>query len=154
MGRSRKLTENSKKNFTNEEKEQRQEAEKRITDMTPIAVTPPKWLDDIAKKEYKRIVPLLQELPVASLDLSLVATYCQAYSDYQQANERLKDEPAIIETAHGTKINQNHTIKRDSFNVINSITPKLGMTIDSRLKIFTPKKEEKKDRFKEMFGDD
>lgn len=154
MGRSRKLTENKTGRISNEEKEARQESEKRISDMTPISVTPPEWLDDIARKEYKRIVPLLQELPVASLDLSLVATYCQAYSDYQQANERLKDEPAIIETAHGTKINQNHTIKRDSFNVINSITPKLGMTIDSRLKIFTPKKEEKADPFKEMFSDD
>ena len=150
MGRSRKLTENKKGRISNEEKEARQESERLISELTPISITPPDWLDDIAKAEYKRIVPLLKELPVASLDLSLVSAYCQAYSDYQQANERLKDEPAIIETAHGTKINQNHTIKRDSFNVINSITPKLGMTIDSRLKIFTPKKEEQKE---DVLGD-
>ena len=154
MGRTRKLTDNKKGRISNEEKEQRQEAEQLITDLTPIDVTPPDWLDDEAKKEYKRIVPLLKELPVASLDYSLVNSYCSAYSDMVKASERLKEEDDIIETAHGTKLNQNHVIKREAFKVINSVAPKLGMTIDSRLKIFTPKTEEKKDPFKEMFSND
>ena len=153
MGRNRKLTENSKKNFTNEEKEDRRAAEQSISDLTPIDVTPPDWLDDEAKKEYLRIVPLLKELPIASLDYSLVNSYCMAYSDMVRASERLKEEEDIIETAHGTKLNQNHVIRREAFKVINSVAPKLGMTIDSRLKIFTPKQEEKSDPFKEMFKD-
>lgn len=154
MGRTRKITENVKGNITNAEKEERKQTEKALHDLTPISVTPPDWLDDEAKKEYKRIVPLLQELPVASLDYSLVTSYCMAYSDMVRASESLKNEESIIETAHGTKLNQNHVIKREAFKVINSVAPKLGMTIDSRLKIFTPKKEEKKDPFKEMFGND
>lgn len=154
MGRSRKLTENKKGRISNEEKEARQESERLISELTPISVTPPDWLDDIAKAEYKRIVPLLKELPVASLDYSLVSSYCMAYSDMVQASERLKSEEDIIETAHGTKLNQNHVIRREAFKIINSVAPKLGMTIDSRLKIFTPKKEEKSDPFKEMFSND
>ena len=153
MGRNRKLTENSKKNLTKEEKAVRQAAEQSISDLTPIDVTPPEWLDEIAKNEYLRIVPLLKELPIASLDYSLVNSYCMAYSDMVRASERLKEEDDIIETAHGTKLNQNHVIRREAFKVINSVAPKLGMTIDSRLKIFTPKKEEKSDPFKEMFKD-
>lgn len=154
MGRSRKLTENVKGHRTNAELEERTQAEDAISALTPISLSPPDWLDDIAKKEYKRIVPLLKELPVASLDYSLVNSYCMAYSDLVRASERLKKEDDIIETAHGTKLNQNHVIRREAFKIINSVAPKLGMTIDSRLKIFVPKKEEKKNTLKEMFGDD
>jgi len=154
MGRSRKLTENVKGHRTNAELEERTQAEDAISELTPISLSPPDWLDDIAKKEYKRIVPLLKELPVASLDYSLVNSYCMAYSDLVRASKRLKKEDDIIETAHGTKLNQNHVIRREAFKIINSVAPKLGMTIDSRLKIFVPKKEEKKNTLKEMFGDD
>ena len=150
MGRSRKLTENKKGRISNEEKEARQESEKLISELTPISISPPDWLDDIAKAEYLRIVPLLTELPVASLDYGLVSSYCMAYSDMVQASERLKNEEDIIETAHGTKLNQNHVIRREAFKIINSVAPKLGMTIDSRLKIFTPKKEEQKE---DVLGD-
>ena len=153
MGRNRKLTENSKKNLTNEEKAARQAAEQSISYLTPIDVTPPDWLDEIAQNEYLRIVPLLKELPIASLDYSLVNSYCTAYSDMVRASERLKEEDDIIETAHGTKLNQNHVIRREAFKVINSVAPKLGMTIDSRLKIFTPKQEEEKDPFEEFKND-
>ena len=153
MGRNRKLSDNVTGNYTTEEKEARAASEQAISELTPISLTPPDWLDDIAKEEYKRIVPLLKELPVASLDYSLVNSYCMAYSDMVRASERLKEEEDIIETAHGTKLNQNHVIRREAFKVINSVAPKLGMTIDSRLKIFTPKKEEKSDPFKEMFKD-
>ena len=153
MGRNRKLSDNVTGNYTTEEKEARAASEQAISELTPISLAPPEWLDDIAKDEYKRIVPLLKELPVASLDYSLVNSYCMAYSDMVRASERLKEEEDIIETAHGTKLNQNHVIRREAFKVINSVAPKLGMTIDSRLKIFTPKVEEKKDPFKEMFSD-
>ncbi|AQL56424.1 phage terminase small subunit P27 family [Abyssicoccus albus] len=152
MARPRKLNENVKANhITKEEKELREKAEKKMHDLTPIQTSPPKWMDDLAKREYRRIVPLLKELPIASLDLSLVVSYCVAYSDLIQATENLKEEPAVIETTSGTKLNQNHIIKREAFKVINSVTPKLGMTIDSRLKIFTPKEENKEvDMFDEF----
>ena len=41
--------------------------------------------------------------------------------------------------------NQNHAIKRDALSQMNSIAPKIGMSIDSRMKIFTPKPEKKSD---------
>ena len=150
MGRARKLSGNTTGNYTTAQQESRKASEEGLYNLTPISVTPPNWLDDEAKREYKRIVPLLKELPIASLDYSLVNSYCSAYSDMVKASERLKEEPDIIETAHGTKLNQNHVIKREAFKVINSVAPKLGMTIDSRLKIFTPKKEEQKD---DVLGD-
>ena len=71
----------------------------------------------------------------------MVSAYCQAYSDYIQATERMKQEGAVIVTERGTKLNQNHAIKRDALAQLNSISSKLGLTVESRLKILDPKNE-------------
>lgn len=85
----------------------------------------------------------------------LVSTYCQAYSDYINATKRMNNSDVIIETERGTKLNQNHTIKRDALSQLNSIAPKLGLTVESRLKILEPKQDTKSDKsVYEMFGID
>ncbi|WP_440868107.1 phage terminase small subunit P27 family [Staphylococcus shinii] len=146
MAKPNKLLSQSSKNYTKEEIEKKEKAEEALKTLTPLDLEPPEWLSKTAKEEYRRIYPLLKQLPVASLDLSLVSTYCQAYADYQEANILLQEEDLVVTTAHGSKLNPLHTIKRDSFNIINSIAPKLGMSIDSRLKILEPKGTEKKDK--------
>lgn len=140
-----KLLGQSSKNYTLEEKEAKEQAEKSLYELEPIQLHPPEWLSDVAKEEYERIIPLLDELPIASLDLAMVATYCQAYADYQEANKQLTTKRTVEYTERGSKVSPWHTIKRDSFSIMNSIAPKLGMTIDSRLKIFTPKDKAKED---------
>ena len=94
-------------------------------------------------------------MPVASLDLMLVSTYCQAYSDYINATKRMNNSDVVIVTERGTKLNENHRIKRDSLSQLNSIAPKLGLTVESRLKILDPSKEKTNDKsVYEMFGID
>ena len=146
MARPKKMLSQSNKNYTLEEKEVKKQTEEALKQLTPLENEPPEWLSLSAQEEYKRIYPLLLELPVASLDLALVTTYCQAYADYQEATALLNEQDSIVTTAHGSKLNPLHTIKRDSFNIINSIAPKIGMSIDSRLKILEPKGTEKKDK--------
>lgn len=145
MAKTSKLLSQTNKHYSKEEKELKKEAEKALKDLQKIELKPPEWLDVTAKNEYHRIVPLLRELPVASLDLALVSSYCQAYSDYQRATVELTKGEIVTFTERGSKVNPWHTVKRDSFNVMNYIAPKLGMTIDSRLKIFTPKANNDKD---------
>ena len=83
----------------------------------------------------------------------MVSAYCQAYSDYIQATERMKQEGAVIVTERGTKLNQNHAIKRDALAQLNSISSKLGLTVESRLKILDPKNETpKKQSVYDQFG--
>ncbi|MEB8088248.1 phage terminase small subunit P27 family [Staphylococcus pseudoxylosus] len=132
------------KNYSKEDKELKEKAEKKLNELTPLESEPPEWLSDLAKDEYNRIYPLLMELPISSLDFTLISTYCQAYADYVDANENLRNESVIVYTDSGSKLNPYHTVKRDSFKIINSVVSKLGMTIDSRMKIFTPKANEKK----------
>lgn len=153
MGRTRKTLEQSKGNLTVLEQEKKRKVEEALSDITKLSPEPPMWLDNTAKEEYKRVYPLLQELPHSgALDLALLSAYCQAYSDYINATIRMnKDEP-IIETERGTKLNQNHAIKRDALNQLNSIAPKIGMSTDSRMKIFTPKEEKKSDAMGDMLN--
>ena len=67
----------------------------------------------------------------------------------------MNNSDVIIETERGTKLNQNHTIKRDALSQLNSIAPKLGLTVESRLKILEPKQDTKSDKsVYEMFGID
>ncbi|PTL18523.1 phage terminase small subunit P27 family [Staphylococcus gallinarum] len=119
-----------------------------------LEITPPDWLDATAQQEYKRIYPLLQELQIKSIDLALVSAYCQAYSDHQRATVELKSGETVTFTERGSKVNPWHRVKVDSFNIMNSIAPKLGMTIDSRIKLLGYKKDEKeKDEFGDMLND-
>jgi P27 family predicted phage terminase small subunit len=145
MGRNLKLLAENKGNLTVKQQEDKKTAEKSMQELEPLEVNPPDWLDGTAKKEYNRIIPLLQELPIASLDLALVSAYCQAYSDYQRATVELASGETVTFTERGSKVNPWHRVKVDSFNIINSIAPKLGLTIDSRMKIFTPTENKKEE---------
>ncbi|MDW4280219.1 phage terminase small subunit P27 family [Staphylococcus saprophyticus] len=137
----RKLLSQQKSRLTTEAQVNKQATEVALQQLTKLSSEPPEWLDDTATNEWYRIFPLLEELPIASLDLALVSAYCTAYSDYINATIRMKNEDAIIVTERGTKLNQNHAIKRDALSQLNSIAPKLGLTIESRLKILDPSKE-------------
>lgn len=155
MMAQRKLLSQQKSRLTKEMQDKKKATEEMLEKLTPLAPNPPEWLDNTATKEWNRIYPLLQELPIASLDLMLVSTYCQAYSDYINATKRMNNSDAIIETERGTKLNQNHTIKRDALSQLNSIAPKLGLTVESRLKILEPKQDVKSgESVYEMFGMD
>lgn len=155
MMAQRKLLSQQKSRLTKEMQDKKKATEEMLQKLTPLAPNPPEWLDNTATKEWNRIYPLLQELPIASLDLMLVSTYCQAYSDYINATKRMNNSDAIIETERGTKLNQNHTIKRDALSQLNSIAPKLGLTVESRLKILEPKQDVKSgESVYELFGMD
>ncbi len=155
MMAQRKLLSQQKSRLTKEMQNKKKATEEMLEKLTPLAPNPPEWLDNTATKEWNRIYPLLQELPIASLDLMLISTYCQAYSDYINATKRMNNSDAIIETERGTKLNQNHTIKRDALSQLNSIAPKLGLTVESRLKILEPKQDVKSgESVYELFGMD
>jgi P27 family predicted phage terminase small subunit len=147
----RKLLSQQKSYRTKDVQEQKQATEAAMNNLTKLAPEAPNWLDSEATKEWYRIYPLLNELPVASLDLALVSTYCQAYADYINANKRMAEEDSVVVTERGSKLNPNHTIKRDALSQLNSIAPKLGLTVESRLKIMEPKPKKQYDPFSASF---
>lgn len=151
-GRPRTLVSNSKKNYTKEEIAQREKEEALLNEFPKIPVTPPKHLKGIAKKEYERIQPSLSMLPIADLDLGQVVAYCEFYQDFIEASEEVKKEGMIVLAMNGdTKINPAFNAKEKAHQRMQSIARTIGMTVDSRLKIITPKVEEKSDEFDEFF---
>lgn len=146
MGRKRKLTENTKKNFTTAEKEERKRAEEKLEQFNPIPDEAPSWLNKEGKAEYDRIIGSLKELPIADLDYTQVAAYCSFYQDFVKATRKLNREPPVITAANGSKkINPAFNIKKEAQMRMQSIAATLGMTIDSRLKIVAPNKDESAD---------
>lgn len=159
MARPRKFTDVSTGKISKTEKEERKKEEAALEEFEDISLIPPRWLSKEAKKEYKRIVPLMQQLPIAALDLASVTMYCDYFSKYKAASIAVEDEGRTITEldAQGNdkkKVNPEFTAMNDAARMVRSISGSLGLTIDSRMRIVVPKSEEKHDPFAEMFADD
>lgn len=142
MARPKKTLDQQKTRRTKKVQEELKATEEALNELTPLQKTPPNWLDKVAKAEYKRIYPLLNELPIANLDLALVVMYCQTYSNYIDASKNLTREK-VVETERGSKLSPYYTIQRDSITAMNQICSKLGLSLDSRMKVMPPKKDKK-----------
>lgn len=138
MPRPIKMLDQQKTRRTTKVQEELKATEEQMNKLKPLQKTPPAYLDTTAKKEYKRITSLLEELPIADLDLSLVVAYCQTYSNYVQATKQLNESGLVTETERGTKLSSYYTAQRDSTDRLISLSNKLGLNIDSRMKILTP----------------
>lgn len=137
---NRKLLSQQNSRRTTEVQENRKATEEKLDQLTPLQKTAPSWLDSLAQKEWNRILPLLTELKVKALDMAMLAMYCQTYSNYVKATKQLERD-MVVETERGTKLSSYYTVQRDSLTAMNSIAPKLGLTVESRLKILEPVEE-------------
>ena len=154
-GRPKKLLLNSNKNYTKEEiiEKERQEAE--LNKFSKIDATPPDFLDDIAKEDYKRIIPHMQELPISKLDTGQIAQYCSFYSDFVKASVILEQEDIMIVDDKGNqKVNPAFNVKEKAGIRMQQTANTLGLTIDSRLRIIVPDEKEDDDPFKQFASDD
>lgn len=160
MARPRKLS--TTRNETTEEQIQRESINNELKSFSKIQTTVPKSLksDRIASSEYRRLRPLLEELPISNLDLNLLIVYCQLYSIYRQLQKEVEDEGLIVESFYATgelrerKINSasNELIKYSK--ELRAIAGELGLSVNSRMKLIDHSLEsEKDDPFAKMFGD-
>lgn len=148
VGRNLKIVENNKKHFTKEEKESRVNVEELASkDLTPLQKTPPKHFNTVAKAEYKRLINDLQKLPLRNLDRGVLESYCTWYAIYKDIDKRLNEMGYVIliDTDYGEQYVENpliKTLERATKN-IKGCASSLGLTVDSRMRIYMPPKEEK-----------
>lgn len=153
MGKKRKITTTDtadKLKISKEEIAQRRAEEKALDNFEKIQADPPHWLSYIAKNEWKRIIPLLKDLPIASLDLTMVASYCQLYGHMRQLNDELKNNNQVIvkENDDGTKSRRLNPAFNAYMKVqaeLRAVCNTLGLTVDSRLKMVVPEKDDEED---------
>ena len=62
----------------------------------------PKWLDDEAKKEWRRLSKQMEQMGILTeVDMTAFAGYCQAYARWKEAEEFISKHGAIVKTPSG-----------------------------------------------------
>ncbi len=158
MPRPKKPIDMQKAHLTLVEKQNRKAEEDSVTTGNNQLKTPPRWLiNDVAKKEWRRIVRELNKIQiVGNLDYANLGGYCNAYANYIQVTEILKDQTYSIEreTRTGTIIVKNPLvdIQTNYAAEMRRFAALCGLTIDSRLKAAVVKTEKTEDMITEKFG--
>lgn len=158
MGRGRKPVEMQKGNITNIDAERKKQEEKSVTTGKDQLKTAPKWLiNPEARNEWRRITKELKEIEVVgNLDKNNLGAYCNAFANYLNATEKLKDEDFLIErkTRTGTIIVRNPLIdvQRIYAEEMRKFASLCGMTIDARLKAAVIKTNAAEEILEEKFG--
>lgn len=149
MVRKLKVLDNNKKHLTNEEKEIRKKAENLASDgLGELQVSAPNHMNSIAKAEYKRIINDLQKLPLRNLDRATLENYCIWYSVFKECSRVLTNEGTVVNgIAHPIL----GTLEKATKN-IRMTSNDLGLTVDSRMRIFIPNKDDEKKSMFDKFG--
>ncbi len=70
----------------------------------PLSKAPscPKWLENDAKKEWKRLAEQMEQLGILTeVDMAAFAGYCQSYARWKAAEEFISKNGAIVRTPSG-----------------------------------------------------
>ena len=158
MGRPRKPLEMQKGNLTIISMEQRKNEEKKATTGSNQLSRPPDWLiDEVAVKEWKRIVKELKKINlIGNLDRNNLGGYCNAFANYIKATEILKNQTFYIdrETRTGVIVVKNPMvdIQRTYAEEMRKFASLCGLTIDARLKAVAIKTDTTQEDITRKFG--
>lgn len=108
---------------------------------TPHVKVPtcPSHLCPSAKTEWKRLAKLLHMLRVLSeLDRAALAAYCQAYGRWVEAEQKLKETPALLKLPSGyLQPNPWLTIATKQLELMHKYMTELGLSPSSRSRVST-----------------
>lgn len=111
----------------------------------------PSHLDYYAKQEWKRIVPLLQQLPIAELDRQLIESYCQMHAYKRRLQKDIEKFGQSINYYNSDgnltsrRANPDYNAFLSTVKEIRMIANQLGMTINSRLELAVPEDDKEED---------
>lgn len=112
-----------------------------INEPKPKAKAPkcPSWLDDEAKKEWRRMSKQLEQLGILTeIDMAAFAGYCQAYARWKDAEEFITKHGTIVKTPSGywQQVPQ-VSIAQTYLKIMNRFCEQFGLTPSSRSRIYT-----------------
>lgn len=122
-----------------------------------IAALPrcPPHLDAVAHKEWRRLATPLHEMGVLTLaDRAALAAYCQAWSRWVEAEQKLQKGPALIKTPSGyAQQSPWLTIANKQLELMARYMGELGLTPSARarLQLELPGKQDHLIVFKTIF---
>ncbi len=97
----------------------------------------PKWLEDEAKKEWRRLSKKMEMMGILTeVDMAAFAGYCQAYARWKEAEEFITQHGSMIRTPNGylQQVPQ-VSIAQTYLKVMNRFAEQFGLTPASRARI-------------------
>jgi len=106
---------------------------------TPAKKAPkcPSWLDNEAKKEWRRLTKQLENLGLlTNVDMTAFAGYCQAYARWKEAEEFISKHGTIVKTPSGywQQVPQ-VSIAQTYLKIMNKLCEQFGLTPSARSRI-------------------
>lgn len=113
----------------------------------PVKKAPrcPFWLEDEAKKEWKRMAKQLEQLGILTeIDMAAFAGYCQAYARWKEAEEFITQHGTIVKTPSGywQQVPQ-VSIAQTYLKIMNRFCEQFGLTPSARSRITSDIGEDK-----------
>ena len=107
----------------------------------------PSWLEEEAKKEWKRMCRQLEQLGILTeIDMAAFAGYCQAYARWNEAEEFISKHGTIVKTPSGywQQVPQ-VSIAQTYLKIMNKFCEQFGLTPSARSRIVADKEKDKQD---------
>lgn len=151
MARPRKPTKLRTGNMTKEEKRKRQKQEEKLRLSNGDLFTVPDFLDNDAKREFKRVVKGLDELEVAdNLDFAILAIYADAFSQYIKMTKAINKHGAVTDYTNAAGVTNKTMsayvqVQQKYIDTIMKCSSKLGLAVSDRLKLIVPEPDESDD---------
>ncbi|KLU76025.1 phage terminase small subunit P27 family [Clostridium botulinum] len=108
----------------------------------------PSWLEDDAKKEWRRMAKQMEHLgTLTEIDMAAFAGYCQAYARWKEAEEFITKHGAIVKTPSGywQQVPQ-VSIAQTYLKIMNKFCEQFGLTPSSRSRIITDSNDKEDDQ--------
>lgn len=105
----------------------------------------PSWLEDEAKKEWKRMARQMEQLGVLTeIDMAAFAGYCQAYARWKEAEEYISENGTVMKAPSGycQQVPQ-VSIAQTYLKIMNRFCEQFGLTPSSRSRIVAENGEDK-----------
>lgn len=142
-GRSKKTAESLAGHRSKKELQARKEMQNKLKGNSN-KIFCPSWLDDTAREEFQRVATELKELDlISNIDVTVLAIYCDAYSNYVQLTQAIQTNGAI-QYYTNTKGEENKVVSAEVMaqnkyiDTIMKCSSKMGLSISDRLKLVIP----------------
>jgi P27 family predicted phage terminase small subunit len=110
-----------------------------------VRLRAPSWLDKEAKKEWRRLAPLLERLGVLTeTDTGALTAYCEAWATWKGATQKIREFGLVIKHPTAGKlpvVSPYVKIADNALTQMRGLLVEFGMTPSSRARIHVPKKE-------------
>ena len=112
----------------------------------------PSWLEDEAKKEWKRMAKVLEQMGLLTeMDMAAFAGYCQAYARWKEAEEFLTQHGSMVRTPNGylQQVPQ-VSIAQTNMKIMLKFCEQFGLTPSARSRIVGGENTDEEDEMEKL----